>query len=69
MASLVGTGLGELLWEDLSGDSLLTLVGGGGQLCSASNAEGAVSGNGWPCGLWTGFWPLNPALSCLTVWL
>ena len=64
IAGLVGTGLGELLWEDLFGDRLLTLVGGGGQPYSASDAGGTVSGNSWPCGLWTGFWPLNPALRC-----
>ena len=69
IAGLMGTGLGELLWEDLFGDRLLTLVGGGGQPCSASDAGVTVSGNGWPCGLWTGFQPLNPALRCLMVWL
>ena len=69
IAGLVGTGLGQLLVEDLSGDRLLNLVGGGGQLCSTYGTRGTVSGNGWPCGLWTGFQPLNPALGCLTVWL
>ena len=69
MAGLMGLDPGGTLLKDWSGGKLQTLGGGGGQLCLFADVIGTVSGNGWPCGLGTGFRPFNPGLGSLTVWL